>query len=256
MSSSVAAAAAAAGADAAAAAALDADTELPKAQVKRIVKSKLAELLFPGSGSGSGSASAGGGDQAERQQQRVTPYSPALNADALLAFREAARVFVCYVTAAANDVCREAKRSTVAAGDVLEALADLEFGDFVPTLRQALEAFKQETKEKNKKKAEQLKRRKERLSMSPPRDGGKTPHEEQDIEAEQNVKKPRAEQQQDSHDNPCVTDPAEENQAGRTEDAGEVGHRAGKTLHVKEIVPESPESDMEEQGLDDEKDCL
>lgn len=49
------------------------------------------------------------------------------------------QVFIHYLTATANDVCKEAKRQTVSAEDVLTALEDLEFGELVPALREALE---------------------------------------------------------------------------------------------------------------------
>lgn len=99
--------------------ALDSDAELPKNHVKRIVKSKLAELL---------------GEEASDTRKQL-----ALNKDALLAFSESARVFVWYVTSTANDICRQSKRQTVGAEDVLRALDDLEFGEFVPQLKDALE---------------------------------------------------------------------------------------------------------------------
>ncbi|GMH32863.1 hypothetical protein BSKO_00697 [Bryopsis sp. KO-2023] len=118
---------------------MEPEAELPKIHVKRIVKSKLSELLD-------------GGDDNKK--------SLALNKDALLAFSESARVFIWYVTSTANDICREAKRQTVGADDVLRALDDLDFGDFVPQLREVLEDFKKDAKEKSRKKQEQLKKRK------------------------------------------------------------------------------------------------
>lgn len=98
---------------------MECEAELPKNHVKRIVKSKLAELL---------------GEEAGDNRKQL-----ALNKDALLAFSESARVFVWYVTSTANDICRQSKRQTVGAEDVLRALRDLEFGEFVPSLKEALE---------------------------------------------------------------------------------------------------------------------
>jgi DNA polymerase epsilon subunit 3 len=107
--------------------------QLPAALVKRIVKAKLSET-----------------DGKDYQ----------VNKDALLAFNEAGRLFIHYLTATANDICKDGKRQTISADDVLTALADLELPELVEPLQEALEAFKLETKEKNKKKAEATKKRK------------------------------------------------------------------------------------------------
>jgi histone H3/H4 len=96
-----------------------ADADLPKALVKRIVKGKLAQVDLANGGDGS------------REFQ--------INKDALLAFCESGKVFIHYLTATANDVCKEAKRQTISADDVITALEDLEFGELVPELKEALE---------------------------------------------------------------------------------------------------------------------
>lgn len=48
-------------------------------------------------------------------------------------------MFISFITAAANDVCKEKKRATINADDVFQALDDLEFGDLVPALQEAFE---------------------------------------------------------------------------------------------------------------------
>ena len=62
-----------------------------------------------------------------------------VNKDALLAFCESGKIFIHFLTATANDVCKEAKRQTISADDVITALEDLELGDLVVPLREALE---------------------------------------------------------------------------------------------------------------------
>ncbi len=57
----------------------------------------------------------------------------------MLAFAESAKVFINYVTAAANDACKEAKRQTMSEADVLTALEELQFGELLPELRHSLE---------------------------------------------------------------------------------------------------------------------
>ncbi|KAL4428265.1 hypothetical protein ABPG75_002354 [Micractinium tetrahymenae] len=123
-------------ADAAAATAGDArDADLPKALMKRILKARLAQW-----------DAANGGDGSRDFQ---------INKDALLACCEAAKLFIHYLAATANDACKDAKRQTVSADDVLTALDDLEFGELVEPLKAALDAYRLEAKEKAKKRSEQ-----------------------------------------------------------------------------------------------------
>ena len=115
------------------------DADLPKALLKRLIKAKLQDV-----------DKAKGGDGTRDFQ---------VNKDALLAFGEAAKLFIHYLTAAANDNCKDAKRQTISADDVMTALNDLEFGELVEPLKQSLDAFKAENREKNKKKQEASKKR-------------------------------------------------------------------------------------------------
>ena len=94
----------------------DADA-LPQAHIKRIVKAKLAELT------------AGEGDQ----KREVS-----VQKEALSAFAESARIFIHFLTATANEVCHENKRLTINAEDVLKAVEEVDFHDFVEPLREAL----------------------------------------------------------------------------------------------------------------------
>ena len=48
-------------------------------------------------------------------------------------------MFISFITATANDVCKERKRATINADDVFQALEDLEFGDLLPALRESYE---------------------------------------------------------------------------------------------------------------------
>jgi histone H3/H4 len=95
------------------------DADLPKALVKRLIKAKLQ-----------GVDKQRGGDGTRDFQ---------INKDALLAFGEAGKVFIHYLTLHANDLCKEAKRQTISAEDVLAALTELEFDEFIEPLKEALE---------------------------------------------------------------------------------------------------------------------
>jgi DNA polymerase epsilon subunit 3 len=47
------------------------------------------------------------------------------------------QVFINYVTAAASDVCKEKKRSTLTANDVFQGLEELDFQELIPGLQEA-----------------------------------------------------------------------------------------------------------------------
>merc|ERR1719271_503669 len=73
---------------------------LPSAAIMRIVKSKLPEGMLVGS-------------------------------DTKKAFGKACSLFILYLSTIASDVAKESNRSTMSANDILAALRDLEFDDFI-----------------------------------------------------------------------------------------------------------------------------
>ncbi|KAL2541022.1 nuclear factor Y [Abeliophyllum distichum] len=91
--------------------------EFPKAIVRRLVKDKLSKLS--------------------------TDSEISVFREALEAFSESARIFVHYLSATANDICKESKRQTINAEDVFKALEEIEFSDYVEPLRASLEEFRQ-----------------------------------------------------------------------------------------------------------------
>ncbi|EFJ17220.1 hypothetical protein SELMODRAFT_115079 [Selaginella moellendorffii] len=113
--------------------------ELPRANIKRIVKAKLAELA-----------------RSQLGQERDIPVQK----EAFQAFAESTRIFIHYLSATANDICRETKRQTINADDVLRALDDLEFGEFVEPLRASLEGYKAGRKSMPKKSSTSTSKRK------------------------------------------------------------------------------------------------
>ncbi len=48
-------------------------------------------------------------------------------------------MFISYLTSAANDICKDAKRQTISAEDVFTALQDLDFGELISPTKDALE---------------------------------------------------------------------------------------------------------------------
>ncbi|KAH9699742.1 CBFD NFYB HMF domain-containing protein [Citrus sinensis] len=88
--------------------------ELPKTIVRRVVKDKL---------------------------HNCSPDTDiSVHKDALLAFCESARIFIHYLSATANDICKESKRQTINAEDVLKAIEEIDFTEFVDPLRDSLDA--------------------------------------------------------------------------------------------------------------------
>ncbi|KAL8148118.1 DNA polymerase II subunit B4-like [Apium graveolens] len=85
--------------------------DLPKSMVRRLVKDKLGDI--------------------------------SVLREALDAFSESSRIFIHYLSAAANDICKESNRQTINAEDVFKALDDIEFSEFVGPLRASLEDFRQ-----------------------------------------------------------------------------------------------------------------
>jgi hypothetical protein len=49
------------------------------------------------------------------------------------------QVFINFITATANDICKEKKRATINADDVFQALEDLEFAELLPALKESYE---------------------------------------------------------------------------------------------------------------------
>merc|ERR1719343_361908 len=83
-----------------------------------------------------------------RLLKQALPKSTNVSRDSLAAISRASGIFVLYLTACANDVAREGRRSTIVAKDVLGALKELEFGDFVPLLERFLEVHRREERSK------------------------------------------------------------------------------------------------------------
>mgnify|MGYP006136805813 CR=1 FL=1 len=55
----------------------------------------------------------------------------------------------CSAARSANDLAKESRRTTVTAQDVLNALRDLEFDEFLPSMEACLHAYKEQEKQKS-----------------------------------------------------------------------------------------------------------
>ncbi|OIT23898.1 PREDICTED: DNA polymerase epsilon subunit 3-like [Nicotiana attenuata] len=130
---------------------------LPKTIVRRLVKDKLSQLS--------------------------TDTDISLLRDSLLAFSESARIFIHYLSATANDTCKESKRQTINAEDVFKALEEIEFPEFIEPLRASLEVFRQRNSKRksgSSKSAESNKKAK----LKEPVENGKAKMKEQPSDTE------------------------------------------------------------------------
>ncbi|XP_004291600.1 PREDICTED: DNA polymerase epsilon subunit 3 [Fragaria vesca subsp. vesca] len=130
--------------------------ELPKTIVRRVVKDKLS--------------------QCSKADADLNVHK-----EALTAFSESARIFIHYLSATANDICRGSKRQTINADDVFKALEDIEFPEFVGPLKASLEELREKnagkkagtSKAKEAKtkeaKTKEAKKKKRKLEEPPPK---------------------------------------------------------------------------------------
>ena len=96
-----------------------------------------------------------------RLLKQTLPKSTNVSKDSLCAISRASGIFILYLTACANDIAREGRRTTIVAKDVLGALCECNFEDFLPVMNAFLDAYRKEElckKEasKNNKKRKQL----------------------------------------------------------------------------------------------------
>eukprot|EP00213_Chloropicon_mariensis_P000577 CAMPEP_0197472614 /NCGR_PEP_ID=MMETSP1309-20131121/3821_1 /TAXON_ID=464262 /ORGANISM="Genus nov. species nov., Strain RCC998" /LENGTH=193 /DNA_ID=CAMNT_0043011263 /DNA_START=82 /DNA_END=663 /DNA_ORIENTATION=- len=115
---------------------MDTEADLPRSNVRRIVKQKLTEL------------------------KGTSGSDIHLNRDALTALGESARVFIHLLSATANDICLDKKRQTISVDDILEALEELEFSDLISQLEGDIEDHRLDMKARAKKRSESMKKRK------------------------------------------------------------------------------------------------
>ena len=85
-----------------------------------------------------------------------------ISKEARSAISKAASVFVLYCTSCANNHALESKRKTLTGKDVMDALEEMEFPQFIEPLKKSLEAFRKD--QKDKKEAAAKKRKTESLS--------------------------------------------------------------------------------------------
>ena len=110
------------------------DLNLPNAVVTRIIKEALPDGIVVGK-------------------------------EARLAVAKASSIFILYITSAANTVAKNNNRKTISASDVIQAMQNIDFDQFIKPLQEALEIFKKNQREKKdatvKKKQQKMEQEKE-----------------------------------------------------------------------------------------------
>jgi TATA-binding protein-associated factor Taf7 len=109
--------------------------------------------------------------------------------DTKLALTKAAKVFILYVTACANDFCKSCNRTTIGVNHVHGAIEELEFKGFNEKLKQFFDEYKQEQTSKKAAKKKTGKEDKE--------EGGDEDKEEKDEKEEKDDKEDKEEEDND-----------------------------------------------------------
>ncbi|XP_020299050.1 DNA polymerase epsilon subunit 3 [Pseudomyrmex gracilis] len=80
--------------------------------------------------------------------KEALPDGVTVGKDARIAVAKAASIFILYLTSTSNSVAKKANRKTITGPDVIQAMADIEFDQFVDPLQESLENFRKVQKEK------------------------------------------------------------------------------------------------------------
>merc|ERR1712168_582103 len=76
------------------------------------------------------------------------PQGVKVSQESRVAIAKAASIFVLYCTSSANNLVMENKGKTLRDIDILSAIQEMDFGEFIPKLKENLEAFRTCTKNK------------------------------------------------------------------------------------------------------------
>ncbi|MCL7041882.1 hypothetical protein MKW94_023748 [Papaver nudicaule] len=184
--------------------------ELSKASVRRLVKEKLSEL-----------------DAGDLQ----------IHKEAILAFRESARIFIHYLSATANDVCKESKRQTINAEDIFKALEEIEFQEFIGPLKASLDDFKRKNAGKKAGAAKAKEADKKRKVVQP------------DVEKEPSTAK--AKEKEADKKRKTVQHEVEKESSTHTEDQEEEVDEEGIEREVEEEADEDEDEEEADEDGDD-----
>ncbi|XP_003385014.1 PREDICTED: DNA polymerase epsilon subunit 3-like [Amphimedon queenslandica] len=99
--------------------------------------------------------------------KEALPEGVNVSKEAKAAIGRAASIFVLYATSCANNYTSKAKRKTIIPSDIFSAAEDMEFQEFVPEMKESLEAFKKSQKEKKDAAADRKRKQQQQQLESP-----------------------------------------------------------------------------------------
>lgn len=80
--------------------------------------------------------------------KEALPDGVTIGKDARTAIAKASSIFILYLTSSANIIAKKGNRKTISGPDVIQAMSDIDFDQFVDPLQESLENFKRTQKEK------------------------------------------------------------------------------------------------------------
>jgi len=80
--------------------------------------------------------------------KEALPDGITIGKDARTAVAKAASIFILYLTSSANIIAKKGNRKTINGPDVIQAMMDIEFDQFIDSLQESLENFRKVQKEK------------------------------------------------------------------------------------------------------------
>lgn len=177
----------------------------------------------------------------QRLAKGVLPPNTSLHKDAILALSKGATVFINYLAHAANTATLATGKRTIPPGAVIEALADLEFGDFGPRVEAELKKFNE---------VQTGKRNEYRRKVKEGKMGGGKGGEEEDGGGEEEgraVKRVRREEEEGD-------DGMDEGEERGRRESGTGDPSAQLQTGYREFEPEDPDDDDDddEDGFDAE----
>lgn len=80
--------------------------------------------------------------------KEALPEGVTIGKDARTAVAKASSIFILYLTSSANIIAKKGNRKTISGQDVIQAMSDIEFDQFIDPLNESLENFRKAQKEK------------------------------------------------------------------------------------------------------------
>ncbi|XP_026568190.1 DNA polymerase epsilon subunit 3 [Pseudonaja textilis] len=150
--------------------------------------------------------------------KEALPDGVNVSKEARSAISRAASVFVLYATSCANNFARKGKRKTLNAGDVISAMEEMEFQRFVGPLKESLEAYRNEQKDKRGVSESKKKDREKKEDAKDPDKNREEEEEEENEEEGERMEEEEEEEQQQNEEEEEEEEEGEEQQRNEEEE--------------------------------------